>query len=75
MGIYEKVGAKKIINAYGTVTVIGGSLMHPDVLTAMKEASESFVDLVDFHHKSGEYLARLTGSRRAALQMEPPGRS
>ena len=41
--------------------------MHPDVLTAMKQASESFVDLVDFHHKSGEYLANLTGCEACCI--------
>ena len=67
MDIYERIGAKKVINAYGTVTIIGGSLMHTEVLAAMKEASESFVDLVDFHHKSGAHIAKLAGCEACCI--------
>ena len=36
MDIYERLGATKLINAQGTVTKIGGSLMDPDVLGVMR---------------------------------------
>lgn len=41
--------------------------MHPEVLEAMREASESFVDLVDFHHKSGAYIAKLAGCEACCI--------
>ena len=40
MDIYDRLGVKKLINATGTLTHIGSSLMRPEVLEAMTEASE-----------------------------------
>ena len=41
MNIYEQLGLKKIINAWGTVTRIGGSKLDSDIIEAMREASQS----------------------------------
>ena len=38
MDIYEELGVSTLINAAGTVTRYGGSLMAPEVLDAMREA-------------------------------------
>jgi len=37
--IYTRLGIKTLINAEGTVTVVGGSLMPPEVVQAMAEAA------------------------------------
>ncbi|MBT5829383.1 MAG: hypothetical protein HOH77_04225 [Candidatus Latescibacteria bacterium] len=58
---YEKLGIKPFINASGTITTLGGSLMPPEVLDAMREASRSFIDLNDLVVKAGEYLAERIG--------------
>ena len=34
MGIYEKLGVKRVINTWGTHTVIGGSIMPREVVEA-----------------------------------------
>src|SRR5947209_18384397 len=44
-GVYEALGVKHVINATGTVTNLGGSLMPPEVVAAWTEASRHFVNL------------------------------
>lgn len=67
MDIYEKLGVKKIINAQGTLTRLGGSLMDPSVFETMKEAGSAFVDMNELHLKAGEYIARLLGVEAACI--------
>ncbi len=47
MGIYEELGVKRIINGAATLTAIGGSIMPPEVLDSMKEASQSYVSIIE----------------------------
>lgn len=65
--VYEAIGVKPVINATGTVTILGGSLMPPEVAAAWVEASKHFVDLVDLQNKVGERLARLIGVEAAMV--------
>lgn len=60
MSIYEVLGVRKLINADATLTRLGGSLMPPEVLNAMVEASRHWVNLPDFQRKIGERIAALT---------------
>ena len=39
MDIYDELGVRKIINGSATLTMLGGSLMPPEVLAAMAEAA------------------------------------
>ncbi len=57
---YEKLQVRKIINAVGTSTNVGGSLMPPEVLQAMERAAQHFVDLRELQQKAGDHIARLT---------------
>lgn len=67
MGAYETLGLQPVINAWGTVTAMGGSLMAPEVLEAMSEASRSFVDLRALHRRAGEAIARMLGVPAACV--------
>ena len=67
MSIYKQLGVDTYINARGTITNFGGSLMHSDVLQAMKEASEHFVDIRELHRKAGEYIASLLDVEAASV--------
>lgn len=60
-GVYARLGVKPIINGMGTVTVVGGSLMPPEVTAAMEEAGRSFVSVPDLQEKAGAHLAQLLG--------------
>lgn len=61
MNIYAELGVEPIINAAGTLTRLSGSLMHPEVVEAMAEASRSFVDMQELHLAAGRRIAALIG--------------
>ena len=65
MSIYEKLGVKRVINAWGTVTSLGGSLMLPEVIEAMNEAAKAFVDMDERHKQAGKIIAEKTGAEAA----------
>jgi L-seryl-tRNA(Ser) seleniumtransferase len=58
-GIYSTLGIKPVINGVGVVTVLGGSIMPPEVVRAMEEASRYFIPLPELQKKVGERLATL----------------
>lgn len=60
--IYESIGATPLINARGTVTIIGGSRIWPEVIDAMDAASRNFVQIDELMDKVGDRLAELTGT-------------
>ncbi len=66
-GIYESLGVKPVINATGTVTFLGGSLMPPEVIAAWTEAARHFVNIVDLQNKVGERIAKLLGVEAALV--------
>ena len=57
--VYGELGLKPIINAAGTITTLGGSLMPPEVRDAWMAAASSFVDLLALQDRVGENIARL----------------
>ncbi len=56
--VYARLGVKPVINAQSWVTMLGGSLMRPEVLRAMDEAATAFVDLAQLTRAGGEIVAR-----------------
>jgi L-seryl-tRNA(Ser) seleniumtransferase len=65
MDVYEDLGVKKLINARGTLTRIGGSLMPDEVLESMREASKYFVDMHELLEKAGRRIAKIAGTEAA----------
>ena len=59
MGFYERLGVKTYITCGSNGTANGGSIMFPQVLDAMVDASRSFIRLSDLHEKAGHHLAQL----------------
>ena len=51
--VYEAIGVKHLINATGTVTTLGGSLMPPEVVAAWSDTAKHFVDLFELQDKVG----------------------
>src|SRR5256885_10118002 len=43
--VYEELGVTTVINGQGTMTILGGSLMRPEVETAMALASQHFCSI------------------------------
>src|SRR5262249_24991184 len=65
--VYEALGLKHVINATGTVTFLGGSLMPPEVVAAWVDASKHFVNILDLHDKVGARIAQLIGVEAALV--------
>ncbi len=65
MGVYDELGLNPIINASGTLTRLGGSRMHPEVLAAMAEAAASFVPIDDLQERAGAEIAATCGAEAA----------
>ncbi len=57
--VYRRIGIRPVINGVGTVTVLGGSIMPPEVVDAMAAASRHFVPLPELQEKAGDHIARL----------------
>src|SRR5262245_42922860 len=51
--VYEALGLRHVINATGTVTVLGGSIMPPEVAAAWADASRHFVNLLELQDRVG----------------------
>jgi len=65
MTLYSELRVRPIINAATTWTVLGGSLMPPEVLDAMRDAAQAFVDMHELQESAGRELARLTNNDAA----------
>jgi len=57
--LYASLGIKPVINGVGVVTVLGGSIMPPEVIRAMEEASRYFIPLPELQRKVGARIAEL----------------
>ena len=60
--IYRRLGLRPVINARGSHTRLGGSIMSPEVVDAMREASQSYIVLEELQAKASEVIARATGA-------------
>jgi L-seryl-tRNA(Ser) seleniumtransferase len=65
MNIYQELGIEPLINADGNATLVGGSIMPPEVMEAMAAASRYFVDIPQLHQAAGRRLAELIGVEAA----------
>jgi len=65
--IYDELGVRKVINGLATVTVLGGSVMPPEVTAAMAEAAQHFVELDDLQAKAGQRIAEWTHNEAAYI--------
>ena len=86
---YEELGVPTVINAEGTMTMLGGSLIRPEVEVVMAQASRHFVNIPALEEAAGKriaqmlklpegYSALVTSGAAAAMQsglarLHPPG--
>ncbi|MHB9029130.1 MAG: aminotransferase class V-fold PLP-dependent enzyme [Candidatus Latescibacterota bacterium] len=59
---YESIGVRPVINCYGTMTILSGSLQLPEVNAAMEEAARHYVHMDELMEAAGKRLAELTGA-------------
>lgn len=75
--VYQALGVKTLINAAGTLTMIGGSLMAPEAVAAYVSASKNFVNMLELQDRVGERVAKIlnveaamvTSGAAAAMQL------
>ncbi|MBK66491.1 MAG: hypothetical protein CL769_06030 [Chloroflexi bacterium] len=60
--IYSELGIKPIINAIGSVTLLGGSTQPQQVINAMQSAQDMYVPMDELEQKAGDYIAKLFGA-------------
>lgn len=61
MGVYEDLGVRPVINAWGPMTIIGSARVRPEVIEAMAEAAHNYVDVIELQRAAGERLAQMIG--------------
>ncbi len=57
--IYKELGARPVINATGSVTMLGGSTPVPEVREAMDRADGAYVPLMELEERAGEAIAKM----------------
>lgn len=57
--VYEELGVTTVINGQGTMTVLGGSLMRPEVEAVMALGSQHFVNIPDLEVAAGKRIAEM----------------
>ena len=60
--IYDRLGVRPIVNARGTHTRLGGSLMAREVREAMNQAATAYVVLEELQAAASRVIARATGA-------------
>src|SRR5579864_9815902 len=56
---YEELGVATVINAEGTMTMLGGSLIRPEVEALMAQASNHFVSIPALEAAAGKRIAQM----------------
>jgi L-seryl-tRNA(Ser) seleniumtransferase len=57
--VYEELGVTTVINGQGTMTILGGSLMRPEVEAAMALASQHFCSIPELEVAAGKRIAEM----------------
>jgi len=60
--IYAELGVTPLVNINGTITVIGGSVMDPEVMELMRRGNEHFVLIDELEIAAGKFIANLCKS-------------
>jgi L-seryl-tRNA(Ser) seleniumtransferase len=57
--VYDELGVPTVINGQGTMTVLGGSLIRPEVEAVMALAARHFVSIPDLEVAAGKRIAEM----------------
>jgi L-seryl-tRNA(Ser) seleniumtransferase len=67
MTIYERLGVRPVVNAAGTLTRLGGTLMCAEAVQAMNEAAGSAVAIDELQEAASRVIARHTGAEAGLI--------
>ncbi len=65
--IYADFGIRRVLNAMGHVTLLGGSILSPAVQAAMDAANRAYAPLEEVLDKTGQSIAQMVGSESAVV--------
>jgi L-seryl-tRNA(Ser) seleniumtransferase len=65
--VLRELGVRPIINACGTLTILGGTTVADEISEAWAEASRVYLDMNELHTKAGEFISKLTGAESAYI--------
>ncbi|HZQ24453.1 MAG TPA: aminotransferase class V-fold PLP-dependent enzyme [Terriglobales bacterium] len=57
--VYEELGVPTVINCEGTMTMLGGSLPHPELQAVMDQAARHFVSIPELEVAAGNRIAEM----------------
>jgi seryl-tRNA(Sec) selenium transferase len=60
--IYAELGVTPLVNINGTITVIGGSVMPPEVMELIRQGNQHFVLIDELEIAAGKFIANLCKS-------------
>jgi uncharacterized pyridoxal phosphate-dependent enzyme len=56
---YQELGVRTVINCEGTMTMLGGSLPHPEIEAVMAQAARHFVSIPELEVAAGSRIAQM----------------
>ena len=59
--VYRELGATPVINAIGSVTLLGGSTPAPEIKAEMDRADSAYIPLMELEEKAGAVIAQMAG--------------
>ena len=60
--IYAELGVTPLVNVNGTITVMGGSVMKPEVMELIRQGNQHFVMIDELEVAAGKFIAKLCKS-------------
>lgn len=60
--VFDMLGVSRVINGFGWITAVGGSIMDEEVSEAMSKAADTYLDLNELNLAAGKFLAQHTDS-------------
>ncbi|MCR8726113.1 aminotransferase class V-fold PLP-dependent enzyme [Frigidibacter sp. ROC022] len=60
--IRSRLGLRQVVNASGTMTFLGASIIVPEAIQAMSEIAPEWIEMDDLQRKASATVARLTGA-------------
>jgi len=67
MKVYTRLGLRPAVNAAGTYTHLGGSLMPAEVVEAMNDAAQNYIPIRELSRAVGKRIAEIAGNPAALV--------
>lgn len=62
MDLFARLGLRRVINAAGKMTYLGASAVEPEVVQALADAAQGYVEMDRLMDRAGEFVAQAAGA-------------